>query len=181
MPIKSITFKMGDKLKAAQGNERKIVHARVAMSIRNSCIAAMREIKKNIVPGWNMGHKTRNPHFTGSSGLSGSITFDESQIARLKGIVGAHKDYDAIQEYGGEIRPVRAKSLFIPMSTLGRKVGPTPGGNPILKYGRDFIFKQVVYIKPKRYFERGIDSAMPAMIQYLKDAGVEVAGDFGFE
>lgn len=180
MPIKSIKFKVSDKFKNASKDEKAVIRAKIKQAIRDSLIAAQSEVKKNIIPGWNIGHRApRSSAFTGK--LNQSITIDESQIERLRGILGANKKYAAIQEFGGEIRAVRAKALFVPLTRLGAKIGPQAGGSPLLKYGKDFIFRKTVQIKPKGYFGRGITAAGPLMAGYLSAAGVDIGSDFGFE
>jgi hypothetical protein len=68
----------------------------------------------------------------------------------------------------------------VPTSVEGRKTGPQRGGSD-LTYGKDFIFMKAVTIKPKRYFERGVEAAQPKIIQWLNEAVDEIIGDAGFK
>jgi hypothetical protein len=123
-----------------------------------------------------MGHVSRLPFFTGK--LNRSITYQQSGLSTR---VGTNMIYGEIQEYGGEIKPVKAKALFIPMSVKGRKVGARQDHSGGLKYGEDFIFKQSVNIKPKAYFERGMEASINSIIDILDGAMKRLAADAGFK
>ena len=176
MPVKTIKLKVPERLQAAFRDPESAVNKQFQAGIERSAITIQGEIKRNIVPGWGMGHKTRMPYFTGA--LNRSTTY---QMKPLKAIIGANmKDYGAIQECGGTITPKTAKALFVPMSSRGRKVGPVKGGGSGLIYGKDFIFMQRVEIKPKHYIERGVDSAMPQVAAELENTVQKITGGMGF-
>ena len=63
--------------------------------------------------------------------------------------------YARIRDQGGEIRPVRAKALFIP---LRRGVRP---GEPSLVWGKDFVLARRVVQKGNRYLTGVLDEKMP--------------------
>ena len=161
-------------------NPKSIIYQNFQGGLTKCAIQIQGAVKRNVVIGWGMGHKSRLPLFLGK--LNRSINISDPVGLKLK--VGSSmegKNYAEIQEYGGDIRPVNAKALFIPMSRLGQKIGPKKGGDDRLKYGRDFIFKQLVHIKPKNYFARGMASSSDKVIEIInamlakmgKDAGVK--------
>lgn len=76
--------------------------------------------------------------------------------------VGTTDKRAAILHFGGEIRPVKAKALFIPLSAKGRSVGPRPAGEReaararILAADREGKLKQAARLV-KRELVYGVD------------------------
>lgn len=177
MMINVIRIKITPELQSALNSPGSVVNTTFIGGIEKSIIHIQGEVKKNIVPGWGMGYTSKfQSYFTGK--LNRSVVY---VMSGLKGILGANTAYDAIQEEGGDIRPKTAKALFIPLSSRGRKVGPQKGGGSGLVYGKDFIFMQKVTIKPKHYFQRGIDSGMPRVLEILKETVQEITKLMGFK
>jgi len=86
--------------------------------------------------------------------------------------VGTYLIYARIHHYGGVIRPVRARMLFIPLTAKGRRIGPRPLGErstrmvdakgrekfkPLLKRGVDFVLKLSVRIPARPYLRMSAD------------------------
>jgi len=177
MPITAIRLKIPPKLQAAIKDPKTTVNKIFQGGIEKSAILVQGEIKRNIVPGWGMGHKTKpQAYFTG--GLNRSINY---VMGNLKAVIGGNmKDYGPIQEEGGTIRPRTAKALFVPTSARGRRVGPQRGGSSLV-YLKDFIFMQEVTIKPKKYIARGVESSL-ARIQKILDNVVNlISKEAGFK
>jgi phage gpG-like protein len=176
--IKSIKLKIPDALKKAFANPKGLIRSHMTIDVEKTAINIQREAKINVVPGWGIGHKSwPMTHFEGR--LNRSIVY--KMVNALKALVGAYTPYAAIQEYGGIIRPVMAKALFIPMSPRGRKTGPVKGGAVGLTYGEDFIFLQKVEIKPKSYFSRAVDKAFPSIKGMLENTVATIAEKMGFK
>ena len=176
----AIKLKIPNELKAAFANPKGIIEKQLSEGIKEAATNVQREIKKNVIPGWNIGHDSGPASiFTGK--LNRNILSE--MIAPLKARVGvsASIPYGAIQEYGGIIKPKNAKALFIPTSQHGRKVGPVKGGGSGLIYGEDFIFMQSVEIKPKTYFSRGIDKAIPTIKKVMQATVDEIVRIMGFK
>jgi len=162
MVVSKITLKMPEGARALLRDPSSTLHKSLYAAITDISKTVQRNVKKNVVPGWGMGHKTRMPFFTGS--LNRSIAYEQTG---LKTLIGSNLVYAEIQEYGGDIVPKTAKALFIPMSSLGRKTGPQKGGGSGLVFGTDFILSQKVTIKPKSYFARGMESSIESIMNIL--------------
>jgi len=97
--------------------------------------------------------------------LAGSISSAQRIEGQdVVGMVGSNLKYARIHELGGEIRPKKAKALFIPLraNVLPRQAG--------LVYGKDFIFSQLVKI-PKR----------PYIMPSIEESSSKIANIFGSE
>ena len=175
MPINKITLKLPDAVRPLLKNPESFIFKGLYKAFTAIATDIQGNVKRNVVPGWNMGFTTRNPYFTGK--LNRSIVYQQNG---LKTLVGSNVIYSEIQEYGGEIKPVKAKALFIPMSVRGRKVGAQKGGSD-LKYGTDFIFSQGVKIKPKAYFQRGMEASINGIMEILESALKNLASQAGFK
>jgi len=177
MPINKIKLNIPDAAKPLLKDPTSTVYSAFQRALLNVGRKIQENVKRNIVPGWNMGHQTRLPLFHGSAGLSGTIVY---QLTGLRLQIGHNRIYGDIQEYGGIIRPKKAKALFIPMSIKGQKTGARKGGSD-LEYGTDFIFKQQVEIKPKRYFERGMEASIDSIMSTLETMLNKIGGTAGLQ
>lgn len=178
MPITAIRLKIPPALQKALHDPKTAVNKQFQSGIEKMAITIQGEVKKNIIPGWNMGHAIKaTTHFTGK--LNRSITY---AMGPLKAAIGANVvDYGPIQEEGGTIRPKTAKALFIPISVKGVKVGPVKGGGSGLVYGEDFIFMQKVTIKPKKYMARGLEASLPKIEKILNEVVTAITKEAGFK
>ena len=176
MPVNKITLKIPEGAKALLQNPESMFYKSLYASITDISKEVQRNVKKNVVVGWGMGHRSRMPFFTGK--LNRSIVYEQSG---LKTLVGSNVIYAEIQEDGGDIVPVKAKALFIPMSSRGRKEGATKGGGSTLEYGKDFIFSQKVTIKPKTYFRRGMGSSIEKIVSIINNMLSNLGSKGGFK
>lgn len=178
MPITVIRIKIPPALQKAMRDPATAVNKQFQSGIEKMAITIQGEVKKNIRPGWNMGHAIKaTTHFTGK--LNRSITY---AMGPLKAAIGANvADYGPIQEEGGTIRPKTAKALFVPLSRRGVEVGPVKGGGSGLVYGEDFIFMQKVTIKPKKYMARGLEASLAKIQKVLEDVVKAITKDAGFK
>ncbi len=79
--------------------------------------------------------------------------------------------YARMREYGGVIRPKRAKKLFIPISLRGQKEGPSRGGKSNLKYGVDFVLAKRAVIPERPYmrlaYYNQTDKALDLLLEMI--------------
>ena len=176
MPINKITLKIPESAKTMLRNPSSMFYKSLKNAITDISLTVVRNVRKNVTVGWNMKHRTRMPFFTGK--LNRSITFEQSG---LKTKIGSNVIYAEILEYGGDIVPKRAKALFIPLTHLGRKVGAVKGGSDQLEYGKDFIFSQKVTIKPKAYFERGMETSFKEINSILNEMLAKLGAEGGLK
>jgi hypothetical protein len=179
--ITAIKMNIPKELQVAFNNPSGFVQERFSRGILESAIHTQGKIKDNVHPGWGMGYDAgaAGNFFTGR--LNRNILSE--MVNPLKARVGVSESvpYGAIQEYGGIIRPVTAKALFVPTSVRGRKVGPVKGGGSGLIYGEDFIFMQKVTIKPKTYFARGIQTALSGIEKIIGMVVYNLTKEMGFK
>ncbi len=98
----------------------------------------------------------RAPHKTGL--LRGSASVDvEKRDGQTTVWMSFNTPYSHIQDEGGEIRPVRADALFIPL-----RDGVVPG-DPNLEFGTDFVLAKKVTIKGNQYLTGLIPERSRAM------------------
>jgi len=130
----------------------------MGQGIRKSLITFQGSIKKNIVPGWRIGHP--RGYFTGR--LNRSIVY--RMESRLRGIVGTNVVYGPIQEFGGEIKPKTAKML----AWKDRRTGK-------------WAVARRVFIKPKKFFERGIKTKVKAVYDIMTKTMGTIGKRWGFK
>jgi hypothetical protein len=100
--------------------------------------------------------KAQNRAPAGEGNLRGSATvIPESDVSgeTVGMTAGFNIVYAHIRDVGGEIRPVRAKALFIPL-----RKGARPGDKS-LKWGVDFVLAKLAVQKGNLYFSLTVDEA----------------------
>lgn len=93
----------------------------------------------------------RAPVKTGALRAAGTIDGPHEIGDGIEVFLGFNEEYARIQDLGGDIRPVRAKALFIP---LREGVRPLKKGDPrraTQKFGVDFVLAQKVTLKGSQY------------------------------
>lgn len=98
---------------------------------------------------------------TGDLKASGTTLGPERQGEAIVCLVSFNKIYARIQDLGGDIKPVRAKALFIP---LRDNVRP---GQPGLIFGIDFVLAKKVTLKGNRYLTGTIEGRVPTATELL--------------
>jgi HK97 gp10 family phage protein len=94
--------------------------------------------------------------------LAGSLTSKVKKGRKeVVGQVGTKVKYAAIHEFGGEIRPVRAKALFVPL-----REGVEPGQSDLV-FGVDFILTQLVKMPKRPYMQPSIPETAPMLRRIL--------------
>src|SRR3990172_2459515 len=138
-------FEIPPKLQEGLRDPKSTTSKMMGAAIIQAGAAVQREIKKNVVDGWGMNY--RKGVFTGS--LNKSITLRANNTTAE---VGTNLVYAAIQEFGGIIRPIKAKALFIPLSEQAKKAGRRVKGKGLKNksagwiYGVDYAFAKQVTI-----------------------------------
>lgn len=165
--ISKITIKIPEGAQKLLKDSNSIFYKAMSTSVKSICIAIQGNVKRNIIPGWNMGHQSILPFFTGR--LNRSITYTTNG---LTGKVDANTDYAELQEDGGTIRPKGGGFLFISLTHKGRK---RQSG---LIFGKDFILAKKATIKPKKYFQRELESSSKQITEIV-DKMLAVIGTEG--
>ena len=150
------------------GDKKAILDKHLTQGIAETAAEITRNIRLNIQPGWGAGMKSRLNYFTGGLLRSWGAPILEGLNAKIG---STRPDQALMQEYGGEIRPVKAKALFIPLTVAAAKIGAQKDKSVQrasgLIFGTDFAFAQRVNIKPKGYISRGIETSSAKIPTYL--------------
>ena len=101
----------------------KLARSSIMTALRKGAARVVREAKINVRQGL---HKTQ----PGTGALSRSLTMQEVS-GDLAMRVGTGMIYARIHEYGGVIRPVRARMLAVPITPEARKHGPRQFPRPL--------------------------------------------------
>jgi hypothetical protein len=131
----------------------------------SQCVAqAMGEWLENLI------EEARNKAPAGQGGLreSAQVVGPTITPASIDAQAGFNKVYARIQDQGGEIRPVKAKALFIPLRpgvvpVKGKEAQKATGW----KYGIDFVFAQLVTLTGNRYFSAVLAERLPKAIDQI--------------
>ena len=97
-------------------------------SVRRAAFILQTEIKLQLSRSTSPSSPGQPPGAV-SGALRRSVQTDLSELrSKLLARVGPGMVYSAIQEFGGTIKPVKAKALAVPIGKKGREVVIPPGG-----------------------------------------------------
>ena len=149
------------------------INAAQKLFIFKASLLVQAEAKKNVAKTVNKDVKIKGLSRTGN--LLNSIQFD---IKRMKSgftsVIGPREvPYAAIQEFGGIIRPRKAKRLWIPLTRRAQRLGPSKNKNNGLEWGRDFVLARRAVRKAKPYMGPALDQNINKILNLLGDALAE--------
>jgi phage gpG-like protein len=100
-----------------------------------------------------------------------SSSFDYKN-GRAEALIGPRNViYARMREYGGVVRPKKAKRLFIPISRKGQRIGPQRDKSKRgdLKMGVDFVLAKQAVIPARPYMRPAYFNNQDKMIELLLD------------
>ena len=157
------------RLRAVYKDIGRQISAAEKLFIFQSAMLIESEAKKNVAKTAGKNVKIKGLRRTGN--LMNSIGFEiKSQSRGAQAIIGPRNiKYGAMQEFGGIIRPRKAKRLFIPLSRKGQLLGPSRNKDNGLKFGKDFVLAKRAVRKGKPFMGPALNENVDKVLNLLSN------------